>query len=261
MGWSGARRLLIAIFLVVDLFLAVLLYQSGPISSGAGTVAALPPGAVSNPLGPGVHDLPLVRMRLLVAATVAKTLFGTLPAAELEPNGQVRYQRGAEWVAETPSGAVWASVPPSPADLPVTSAQAAASAAMSLVTALRMPADLSQIDVHLAAKTATVVFGQVVNGLPVLGATLVVIEPAAGQNWLVEAHLNQVALAGGRASLLSAAQALAYDAATGTSGRVQAMALVYPLAAESWQPVAPEWVLSGSGQTVRIDALSGEEIP
>lgn len=261
MGWTGARRLLIAIFLAVDLFLAVLLHLSGPISSGAGTVAALPPGAVANPLGAGVHELPLERMRILAAASVARTLFGTLPPAVEQANGSLRYQRGADWVAETVGGAVWVSVAPSPAELPVTSPAAAVSAAQSLLTALRLPNGLGELTLHTSGKTTTVVFGQTVNGLPVLGATLLVVERPSGQNWLVEARLNQVVQLGGRASLLSAAEALAYAAAIGGSGRVEAMALTYPLGGRNWQTLAPQWVLTAVGQTVRIDAFSGEEIP
>lgn len=260
MGWVGARRLLIGIFLAVDIFLFSLLGVSGPISSGQGTVATLPPGAVANPLGAGVHDLPLVRMRLVSAAQVALTLFGSLPKGVLGPNGAIRYQRGEESVSQQPDGAVWVLLAPSPAELPVVGQAAAVSAAQGLLTALQLSTGLVERAVLKAKTTVSVVFGEQVNGLPVAGASVVVVE-GPGKDWLVQIRLNQTKLAGGRASLLSAAEAVAYEAAIGGSGRVQSMALVYPLAGSGWQLVAPQWVLVGSGQTVRIDAFSGEEIP
>ncbi|MHB1981505.1 MAG: hypothetical protein ACYCOS_07320 [Sulfobacillus sp.] len=260
MGWVGARRLLIVIFLAVDVFLFSLLQVSGPISSGQGTVATLPPGAVANPLGASVHDLPVVRMRLVSAAQVALTLFGSVPKGVLQANGAIRYQRGQESVSQESNGAVWVVLAPSPAELPVVGQAAAISAAQSLLTALQLPSGLTERTVLKAGSTLSVVFGESVNGVPVAGASAVVVEGPA-KDWLVQVRLNQAQSAGGRASLLSAAEAVAYDAATGGTGRVQSMALVYPLATSAWQLLAPQWVLVGPGQTVRIDAFSGEEIP
>jgi hypothetical protein len=260
MGWVGARRLLIGIFLAVDVFLISLLGVSGPISSGQGTVAALPPGAVANPLGASVHDLPLLRMRLVSASQVALTLFGSVPKGVVGPNGSVRYQRGQESVSQQSNGAVWVELAPSPAELPVVGQTAAISAAQSLLTALNLATNLTERAVLKSKSTYSVVFGEEVNGLSVEGASAVVVE-GPGKDWLVQIRLNETRLAGGRASLLSAAEAVAYDAATGGSGRVQSMALIYPLASSNWQLVAPQWVLVGSGPTVRIDAFSGEEVP
>ncbi len=262
MDWTLTRRILMAAFLALDVFLLVLIRQNAANSALPQTGVTLPrigASAVRDPLPVGDHVLPTIALHPLQLQPILIAVFATVPEASSTANGTL-YARQNTKVLLTPGGHIVVTLP-LPPDTTITGSADAQNTAEILLGEVGSPI-LTAPDVTRTGKTYTLVYQEAAQGVPLFGARATVTI-TAGRPARLDMRLFLTERSDTQSSILPADEAVTYFVAAGGSPEVKEVSLGYPTptVTQSEAQVAPVWRITTERGVVDVNAYTGENLP
>jgi|GEM_PF-6818983 len=261
MDWTLTRRILMAAFLALDVFLFVLIRQNAANSALPEAGVTLPrigTSAVRDPLPVGDHVLPTIVLHPLELQPILAAVFATVPEASQMASGILYVHKNTK-VLLTPSGHIVVTLP-LPPDTTITGPADAQATAEILLGEVGSPL-LTTPDVTRTGKTYILVYQEVAQGVPLFGAGARVTI-TAGRPATLDMRLFLAKRSDTQSSILPADEAVTYFVAAGGSPEVQSVALGYPTspAIQGEAQVAPVWRITTERGVVDVNAYTGENL-